>query len=75
MWLFRALNTACSTPSSDFRYCMETALEWASIPDIVRAISFVLKIDVDLPLEKTMSKSNFLRKSVDICISIAEKIN
>jgi len=74
VWLFKALNTSCSIPSSDFRYCMETALEWASIPDIVRAISFVLKVDIDLPVEKTMSKSNFLRKCVDICISIAAKI-
>ena len=63
--LFKALNTACYVPTSDFRCCMETALEFATIPDIVRAISFVLNIDIELPSEKTMSKGNFLRKCID----------
>jgi hypothetical protein len=73
VWLYKALNTACLVSGTDFRYCMETALEWASVPDITRAIFFVLKIDIDLPREKTMSKSNFLRKCIDFCICIAEK--
>jgi hypothetical protein len=51
---------------------METALEWASIPDIARAIYYVLKVDIELPIEKYISKSNFLRKCIDVCISAAE---
>ena len=72
-WLYKALNNACSVSGYDSHYCMETALEWASVPGIARAIYFVLKVDIDLPREKTMSKSNFLRKCIDVCICIAEK--
>jgi hypothetical protein len=73
VWLFRALTTACDVPGSDFRCCIETALESATIPDIVRAISLVLNIDIDMPHEKTISKQNFLRKCVDDCIHLAER--
>ena len=73
LWLFKALNTACLSNRTDFRLVMETSLEWASIPDIVRAISFVLMIDLDLPTEKCASKTVFLKKCISECIAIAEK--
>jgi class I fructose-bisphosphate aldolase len=51
---------------------METSLEWASVPDISRAIFFVLGIDIEIPAEKCACKSQFLRKCIHHCLSIAE---
>ena len=52
IWLFRALHSECLSKRGDYRMAMETSLEWASVPDISRAILFVLGIDIDLPVEK-----------------------
>ena len=51
---------------------METSLEWASIPDISRAILFVLGIDIDLPVEKAACKAEYLRNCILHCIEIAD---
>ena len=50
---------------------METSLEWASIPDISRAILFVLGIDIDIPVEKSACKSEYLRHCILHCLEIA----
>ena len=47
---------------------METSLEWASVPDISRAIFFVLGVDIEIPAEK----SQFLRNSILHCLEIAK---
>ncbi len=73
IWLFRALHSACLSTCSDFRMAIETSLEWASIPGISRAILFVLGIDIDLPLEKTACKTEYLRSCIIQCIEIANK--
>jgi len=72
VWLFRALNTASEVLGSDFRCCMSTALESASIADIITAFSLVLNIDIEMPLERSVSKVNFLRKCVDDVIQLAK---
>jgi len=72
VWLFCALHTACESNCSDYRMAMETSLEWASVPDISRAIFFVLGIDIEIPAEKCACKSQFLRKSIHQCLAVAE---
>ena len=72
VWLFRALHAACDSNSGNYRMAMETSLEWASIPDISRAIFFVLGIDIDIPAEKCACKSQFLRNSINHCLALAE---
>ncbi len=72
VWLFRALDSACTSISGDYRMAMETSLEFASVPDISRAIFFVLGIDIDIPAEKTACKSLFLRNCIQQCVSVAE---
>jgi len=73
MWLFKSLNNACLAHRTDFRLAMETSLEWASIPDIVRAISFVLAMDIVMPTEKCTNKDVFLKKCISECLDVAEK--
>jgi len=51
---------------------METSLEWASVPDISRAIFFVLGVDIEIPAEKCACKSQFLRNSILHCLEIAK---
>ena len=70
--LFRALHAACDSNGGDYRMAMETSLEWASVPDISRAIFFVLGVDIEIPAEKCACKSQFLRKSIHHCLSLAE---
>jgi hypothetical protein len=72
VWLFRALHSACDANNGDYRMAMETSLEWASVPDISRAIFFVLGLDIDIPVEKTACKSQFLRNCIYQCLSMAE---
>ncbi len=71
VWLFRALHSACMSNSGDFRTAMETSLEWASVPDISRAISFVLGIDIDTPVEKCTCKAQYLRMCIHHCLTTA----
>ena len=72
VWLFRALQSACTSNSGDYRTAMETSLEWASVPDISRAIFYVLGIDIDTPVEKTACKTQFLRNYIHHCLLLAE---
>jgi hypothetical protein len=71
IWLFRALHSACMSTCSDYRMAMETSLEWASIPDISRAIQFVLGIDIDIPVEKCACKTEYLRNCIHHCLETA----
>ena len=71
IWLFRALHSACLSTCSDFRMAMETSLEWASIPDISRAILFVLGIDIDISVEKCACKMEYLRNCIHQCLETA----
>ena len=71
IWLFRALHSALLSTSSDFRMAMETSLEWASIPDISRAILFVLGIDIEIPVEKGACKMEYLRNCIHHCLETA----
>ena len=72
VWLFRALHAACDSNCGDYRMAMETSLEWASIPDISRAIFFVLGSNIEIPVEKCACKSQFLRNSIHHCLVLAE---
>ena len=72
VWLFRALHSACDSNCADYRMAMETSLEWASIPDISRAIFFVLGVDIETPVEKCACKTQFLRNSIQHCLALAE---
>jgi hypothetical protein len=71
VWLFRALHSACLSNCGDYRMAMETSLGWASVPDISRAIYYVLGIDIPLPIEKCACKSEYLRQCILHCLSIA----
>ena len=71
LWLFRALHSACSSNSGDYRTAMETSLEWASVPDISRAIFFVLGVDIEIPVEKCACKAQYLRKCIHHCLTVA----
>jgi len=71
VWLFRALHSVCMSNSGDFRTAMETSLEWASVPDISRAIYFVLGIDIDTPVEKCACKAQYLRICIHHCLTTA----
>ena len=73
VWLFRALHSACTSNSGDYRMAMETSLEWASVPDISRAIFVVLGIDIDIPVEKNACKKQFLLNCIQQCLSMAQK--
>ena len=71
VWLFRAMHSACLSNCGDFRMAMETSLEWATVPDISRAIYFVLGIDIALPSEKCACKAEYLRSCIHQCLTIA----
>ena len=72
IWLYRALCTQCEAAVPNFRTAMESSLEWASMPDMTRAISFILNVDIELPSEKCFSKSIFLQKCIQESLRVAE---
>ena len=72
IWLYRALCTQCEAAVPNFRTAMESSLEWASMPDMTRAISFILNVDIELPSEKCLSKSIFLQKCIQESLRVAE---
>ena len=73
VWLFRALHSACLSNCGDYRMAMETSLESASIPDISRAIYYVLGIDIEIPIEKFACKSVYLHHCIHQCLTMAGK--